>query len=163
MKIRLGDLKRIIRETVESVATAGSNDSKTAYKEFLALEKSLRGPSAAPLVVLFFKFFGGTPKDLQKIYRFSGGDYGKFFATVEKDPSNRNTAQQISSVFELLKLGMTAEQLSADAKKYDEGRKRFQEKYERDPMYASSTKVVVDQMTGMPVSSEEVDQGRLVT
>ena len=58
---------------------------------------------------------------------------------------------------------MTAEQLSADAKKYDEGRKRFQEKYERDPMYASSTKVVVDQMTGMPVSSEEVDQGRLGT
>jgi hypothetical protein len=161
MKIRLGDLKRIIRETVEGVTTTDLNDSKTAYKQFLDLQTSLRGPSAAPLVVLFFKFFGGTPEDLQELYDSSGGNYNKFFGMVSK--SGRNTAQQISAVFELLKLGKSAEALKTDAEAYKTGTERFQTKYERDPVYASSKKMVVDQMTGMPVSSEEVDQGRLGT
>jgi hypothetical protein len=162
MKIRLGDLKRIIRETVEGAAI-GSSDSKTAYKEFLALQKSLGGPTSAPLVTLFFKFFGGTSEDLQALYDSSVGNYGKFFAQVEKNPGSRNTAQQISAVFELLKLGKSAEQLMTDVETYKAGTERFETKYVRDPMYASSTKVVVDKMTDMPVSSEEVDPGRLGT
>ena len=162
MKIRLGDLKRIIRETVEGAAI-GSSDSETAYKEFLALQTSLRGPTSAPLVVLFFKFFGGTPEDLQALYDSSGGNYNRFFAQVEKNPGSRNTAQQISAVFELLKLGKSAEELMTDAEAYKAGTERFETKYTRDPMYASSTKVVVDKMTGMPVSSEEADPGRLGT
>ena len=160
MKIRLGDLKRIIRETVESAA-AGSSDSMAAYKEFLALKKSMYNPSG---VMRFFKFYKGTPKDLQDIYNSAMGNYDKFHGALYKS----NTPEQISAVFENLKrisktVKQAVEQLMQDNAAYVEGQARFQEKYERDPMYSSSTKVVVDQMTGMPVSSEEVDQGRLGT
>lgn len=153
MKIRLGDLKRIIRETVESAA--GSSDSTTAYNEFLALKKSMYNPSG---VMRFFKFYKGTPKELQANYNSAKGNYDKFHAALYKS----NTPEQVSAVFETLKLsGKTVEQLMQDNAAYVEGEARFQEKYERDPMYGSSTKVIVDTETGEVVSRDVVDQGRL--
>lgn len=158
MKIRLGDLKRIIRETVESAA-AGSSDSMAAYKEFLALKKSMYNPRG---VMRFFKSYKGTPDKLQDLYDSVMGNYDKFFAALNKS----HTAEQISAVFENLK-GKTVKeavkQLMQDNASYVEGEARFQEKYERDPMYASKTKVVVDTKSGEVVSREEVDQGRLGT
>jgi hypothetical protein len=156
MKIRLGDLKRIIRETVESAA-AGSSDSMIAYKEFLALKKSMYNPRG---VMRFFKAYKGTPGQLQALYDAAKGNYDEFHGSLYKS----NTPEQVDAVFQNLKQGgKTVDQLMQDNATYLEGEARFQEKYERDPMYASSTKMVVDKMSGEVVSREEVDQGRLGT
>lgn len=158
MKIRLGDLKRIIRETVESTA-AGSSDSMSAYKKFLALKKSMYNPRG---VMRFFKSYKGTPDELQTLYNRVRGNYDEFLGALFKS----NTPEQVSAVFENLK-GKTVKeavkQLMQDNAAYVEGEARFQEKYERDPMYASKTKLVVDTKSGEVVSREEVDQGRLGT
>lgn len=156
MKIRLGDLKRIIRETVES-AVAGSSDSMTAYKQFLALKKSMYNPRG---VMRFFKFYQGTSEELQAIYDSAKGKYDKFHGALRMS----NTPEQVDAVFQNLKQGgKTVKQLMQDNAAFLEGEARFKEKYERDPMYASSTKVVVDTKSGEVVSREEVDQGRLGT
>lgn len=155
MKIRLGDLKKIIRETVESVAS-DSSDSMTAYKEFLALKQSMYNPRG---VMRFFKSYKGTPDELKALYDRAGGNYDKFHGALYKS----FTPEQVDAVFQNLKRGKTVEQLMQDNTTYVEGEARFQEKYERDPMYASSTKVIVDKMSGEVVSREEVDQGRLGT
>lgn len=171
MKIRLGDLKRIIREAVESTV-AGPNDSNTAYKEFLALEKSLSGQGYASSAVRFFQIFGDSPeflKTLQDIYdssvKIKGKEKGKkdYYVFFGKLPKAQHHAQQVSAVFNLLEKGKTVQELYDEAMKYAEGRDRFQEKYERDPMYASSTKMIVDKMTGTVLSRDVVDQGRLGT
>jgi len=154
MKIRLGELKKIIKEEVEGAAAyrrwKEMNDIHTPSPDYNIVRMSRHG---------YFK------NDLPKLFdlKTSASNYYDFFNSVKKIGFNY-PAKPIYNFYE--SRFKATEELDAAVKEFKELEGRFEEKEssnETDAMYGRKSYQVVDKKTGDVLDRYKDRQGSLGT
>jgi hypothetical protein len=153
MKIRLSELKQIIKEEVEGAAS---------YKRWKELQ-SVHGLSADDKMAHAAKsgYFGNDLPELFKLKASSDGNYNTFFYPAKKMgyPASRIHDFFSSSFKSLDELEAAAEELSSLESRF----KKEEVTDERDRVYGRKSYQVIDTMTDKVVDKYNDRQGSLGT